>query len=81
MTIANSQVHYSIIQFKGCKCEAKITKYSSCTPALMLHGWFKLAINKKATYKTMCFCLDDKDQYVLRCVQDFVKGKPQVPNV
>jgi hypothetical protein len=47
----------------------------------MFYGWFKLATNKKARYKTMWFCLDDKDQCVSRDVQGFVKGKPQVPNV
>jgi hypothetical protein len=80
-TIANSQVHYSTIQFKGHKCEAKIAKCSSCTHVFMVHGWFKLATNKKAMYKTMWFCPDDKDQCVSGDVQDFVKGKFQVPNV
>jgi hypothetical protein len=46
----------------------------------MFYGWFKLATNKKVRYKIMWFCHDDKDWCLLGEVQDFVKGKPQVPN-
>jgi hypothetical protein len=42
----------------------------------MFHGWFKPATNKEAMYKSMWFCLDDKNQCVLGDVQDSVKGKP-----
>ncbi len=80
-TIANSQVHYSTIYSKQRKCEAKITKCSSCSLVPMFYGWFKLATNKKARYKAMWFCLDDKDQCVSGDVQDFVKGKLQVPTM
>ncbi len=75
-TIVNSKICCLAIQFKRHKCEAKITKSSSRTPTLMFHGWFKPAINKEAMYKSMWFCLDDKNQCVLGDVQDSVKGKP-----
>jgi hypothetical protein len=47
-TIANSQVLYSTIQSKGHKCEAKITKCSFHTHALVFYEWFKLGANKEA---------------------------------
>jgi hypothetical protein len=56
-TIANSQVHYSTIQFKGRKCEAKIAKCSSCTPALMLHGGSNLQQTKRLGIKQCVFAL------------------------
>ncbi len=47
----------------------------------MFYGWFKPTTNKKARYKTMWFCLDNKDRCVLGDVQDSVKAKPKVTNV
>jgi hypothetical protein len=47
----------------------------------MFYGWFKPTTNKKARYKAMRFCPDNKDRCVLGDVQDSVKGKPQVTNV
>ncbi len=45
--ITNSKVHCLAIQFEGHKCEAKITKSSSCTSNLVFHGWFKPIVNKE----------------------------------